>query len=67
MMLDTTLKLKGIKILLDGLGDLDTEKFLALMRQDPFDYMEWQKDLWSDKSVSEISSQAMKHRSGEIR
>jgi hypothetical protein len=58
---DTNLKLKGIKILVEFLGDLETERFISMVRQDPFDYTAWQTDLWKDKSVDEISAAAMEY------
>ena len=59
MKYDTNLKLRGIKILVENLGNLETEKFLSMIRQDPFDYTLWQTDLWEDKSVEEVSAEAM--------
>jgi hypothetical protein len=61
MSYDTNLKLKGIKILVEYLGDIETEKFLSMVRQDPFDYTLWQADLWQDKSVEEISAAAAEY------
>ena len=61
MSYDTNLKLKGIKILVEYLGDIETEKFLSMVRQDPFDYTLWQADLWKDKTVGEISAAAMEY------
>ena len=36
----------------------DIEKVLSLIRRDNFDYTEWQRDLWPDKSVEEIFAAA---------
>jgi hypothetical protein len=30
------------------------EKFITLIKQDKFDYTEWRKTLWEDKSLEEI-------------
>jgi len=30
--------------------------------REPFDYTEWQKTLWNDKTVGEISRMAMERR-----
>ena len=59
---NTELKLKGLKILVDSLGKVDAEKFIALIIQEPFDYTKWQQNLWEDKSVDELSDLAMKYR-----
>jgi hypothetical protein len=59
---DTEIKLQGMDALIAKLGEVKAEKFIALIMREPFDYTEWQRNLWSDKSVEEISSMAMKHR-----
>ncbi len=40
------------------LGFLETEKFISLIHKENFDYTEWQKDLWVDKSVQDIQKSA---------
>lgn len=62
MITDTEIKIKGLKILVDKLGDVDAERFISLIMREPFDYTQWQKNLWSDKSVSEISNAANRFR-----
>jgi hypothetical protein len=37
-------------------------KIAALLQQEPFDYTKWQRNLWSDKSIEEISHIAMQSR-----
>jgi hypothetical protein len=32
----------------------ELEKFLMIIRRDVFDYTEWQRNLWKDKTVKEI-------------
>jgi hypothetical protein len=59
---DTEIKLRGMDALIEALGEVQAEKFIALIRREPFDYTEWQRTLWSDKSVEEISRMAMAHR-----
>ena len=62
MITDSELKVKGMDVLISGLGDVEAEKFIYLMRRDSFDYTEWRKTLWPDLSVRELSSMAMKLR-----
>ncbi len=50
----------GMKALLRELGDVDTEIFIKNMIREPFDYTEWQRTLWVDKDVAEISKEAEK-------
>ncbi len=62
MITDTEVKIKGIETLIKTLGELDTERFITLLLREPFDYTQWQRTLWSDKSVTEISKMAMQER-----
>lgn len=62
MITDTEVKIKGIETLIKALGELDTERFITLLLREPFDYTQWQRTLWSDKSVAEISKMAMQER-----
>lgn len=56
---DTLVRMEGMKILLDGLGKVDAERFISLIIKEPFDYTNWQQDLFSDMSVRELSNTAM--------
>jgi hypothetical protein len=60
MRTESEIKQKGIEVLLKELGDVDTERFIELLSRDSFDYTEWQKNLWDEQSVSEISQAAAK-------
>jgi hypothetical protein len=41
---------------------VQAEKFISLIQREPFDYTRWQRTLWSDKGIEEISQGAMRHR-----
>lgn len=56
---DTLVRTEGMKILLDGLGKVDAERFISLIIKEPFDYTKWQSNLFSDMSVRELSNAAM--------
>ena len=56
---DTELKLRGIEALIAALGVVQAERFVSLILREPFDYTQWQRDLWPDKSLEEISGLAM--------
>ena len=62
MITDEELKVKGLKVLTEVLGDVQAEKFIALIIRAPFDYTEWHRKLWIEKSVEEISDAAMELR-----
>ncbi len=38
------------------------ERFITLINREPFDYTEWQRNLWNDKSIDELSKSAMVRR-----
>ncbi|QQO52892.1 MAG: hypothetical protein N838_05415 [Thiohalocapsa sp. PB-PSB1] len=59
---DTEVRIKGMEALITALGEVHAERFITLMMREPFDYTEWQKTLWNDKSVEEISRMAMERR-----
>lgn len=54
-----------MKVLLKEFGELDTEIFIKMISRELFDYTEWQEDLWSDKTLEQISREAMKHHENE--
>jgi len=62
VMTDTEIRMKGMQVLIDALGEVHAEKFITLIMREPFDYTKWQRDLWNDKSVEEISKMAMQRR-----
>jgi hypothetical protein len=62
MITDTEIKTAGIRALIAALGEVEAEKFIALMRREPFDYTRWQRTLWPGASIEQISELAMKQR-----
>jgi len=62
MIADSEIRLKGIQALMDVLGEVQAERFISLVMREPFDYTLWQRQLWVDKTVEEISHQAMSSR-----
>jgi hypothetical protein len=65
MISDTEIKLQGLEVLINALGEVQAERFISLMMREPFDYTIWQRKLFADKSVREISEAAMKLRQKE--
>lgn len=65
MMTDTELRVKGTRILAQHLGDIEMERFLALMQREPFDYTRWRQDLDADESLEAISRKAMALRKAQ--
>ena len=62
MRTDTEIRVQGLRALVDALGIVEAEKFISLILREPFDYKEWQRNLWPDRSVAEISNAAMESR-----
>ena len=62
MFTDTQIKIMGFRALVAALGDVQAEKFIALIQREPFDYTRWQRTLWPDQGIEEISQAAMRHR-----
>lgn len=59
MLTDTEIKVKGIRILAEHLGDVEAKRFIALIQREPFDYTKWRQNLGSEGTVDEISRDAM--------
>jgi hypothetical protein len=55
---DADIKTQGMKALIGALGEVNAERFVTLLMRDRFDYTEWQKGLWPDRSVREIGQAA---------
>lgn len=67
MITDTEIKLKGLQVLTELLGEVEAERFIALIQREPFDYTKWRNGLDEDLSIEEISQKAMelKNRKAE--
>ena len=59
MYTDTVLRNKGMRILISNLGNIEAERFITLINREPFDYTEWQQNLFEGMSVRELSKMAM--------
>ena len=61
MLTDTELRIKVLNILRQTIGNVDAERFIALIIREPFDYTHWQKNILTDLNLEEISKKAMQH------
>ncbi|MCL0065340.1 hypothetical protein M1N79_00400 [Dehalococcoidia bacterium] len=59
MITDTEIKVKGFQVLAEHLGDIEAERFVALIQREPFDYTKWRQDIDEELSLEEISRKAM--------
>jgi len=55
---DTILSRNAMKCLVDNFGVVQTERFIALIIKEPFDYTQWQKDLFNDITTDELFNAA---------
>ncbi len=62
MITDTEIKAKGVQVLARYLGDVEAERFVALIQREPFDYTKWRQDMDEELSLEEISRKAMAQR-----
>lgn len=60
-MTDTLLKTAAMDILVKNLGVVETERFIALILKEPFDYTEWRKENLSDIPVEALNRQAVEY------
>lgn len=59
MMTDTEIRLKGLQVLTEHIGDIEAERFITLIQREPFDYTKWRQDMDENLSIEEISRKAM--------
>lgn len=55
---DSEIRTEGYRALAVALGDVAAERFIALIQREPFDYTKWQRNLWPDKTLEEITRAA---------
>ena len=58
MRTENVLKIEAMDLLLRTFGALETEQFITSIKSSNFDYTEWHKTLWKDKSIEEIHNMA---------
>ncbi|MFZ2633541.1 MAG: hypothetical protein WA081_23585 [Desulfosalsimonadaceae bacterium] len=59
MRTDSEIKMLGFEILSNNLGRVETERFIALIQREKFDYTKWRENLFDGLSGKEISKRAM--------
>ncbi|MDR1705498.1 MAG: hypothetical protein LBS19_12535 [Clostridiales bacterium] len=59
---NTVIKNEGMRILAEQLGMVDAERFIVLMRREPFDYTEWRRDLYKDVPLEDFLNNAADFR-----
>ena len=59
MITDTEIRIKGLQVLTEHLGDVEAERFVAIIQREPFDYTKWRRGMDEDLTIQEISKKAM--------
>ena len=59
---DTVLKNEGMRVLTEQLGLVKAERFITLMIREPFNYTEWQRNLFKDVPLDRFLEDAMDFR-----
>ncbi|MCL2745114.1 MAG: hypothetical protein FWE67_14820 [Planctomycetaceae bacterium] len=65
MRTDTVLRCDGMRILAEHLGIVEAERFVTLIRREPFDYTEWRQNLFNDVPLEKFLEDA-KHYSENL-
>jgi hypothetical protein len=55
-------KNEGMRILSERLGPVDAERFIVLLRREPFDYTQWRQDLYKDMPLDQFLKKANDYR-----
>ena len=59
---DTAIMEKGMKLLVESMGEVDADRFITkLIRGESFDYTKWRQNLFSGMTVEEISAEAVEY------
>jgi len=56
---EAILRLEAMDTLVKKLGLVDAERFIDIIKKDNFNYTEWRKTLWEDKTLTEIYEDAV--------
>lgn len=59
---EAVLQQSAMQCLVKNFGTVDAERFISIIIREKFDYTEWQKDLFVEMSVEELSKLAMEYK-----
>jgi hypothetical protein len=66
MKTDYEVCLDGMRALVNTLGPVEAERFIALVNREQLDYTEWRKRQWLDETVSSLAEKARLLRSANL-
>ena len=60
---DTLIRIEGMEALMEKLGHVEAERFIMLIKREPFDYTKWrEKNLFKGQSIETIFAEAAARR-----
>ena len=62
MKTNTVLRDRGMRVLAEQLGLVEAERFIALIRREPFDYTQWRQGLYEDVPLDTFLKNAQNYR-----
>lgn len=61
---NTVLRDDGMRILAEQLGLVEAERFIALLRREPFNYTQWRQGLYTNVPLNDFLLNAQNYRDG---
>jgi hypothetical protein len=61
MKTDTVIRSEGMRILSEQMGLVEAERFISLILREPFNYTEWQRNLYESMPLEELGTKAMEY------
>jgi hypothetical protein len=65
MRTDTEIRAEGFNALINVLGAVEAERFIALAHRESFDYTEWRQTQWPNETVASLADRARKLRENQ--
>ena len=62
---DALIKSDGMRALAENLGIIEAERFITLVLREPFDYTDWQHNLYGNMSVKELYDKIVEYETDE--
>ena len=59
---NSVIKNEGMRVLSERLGPVDAERFIVLLRREPFNYTEWRQNLYKDIPLNKFLEKANEYR-----
>jgi len=58
---EAVLRVEAMDALIAHLGKVDAERFITIVKSDMFNYTEWRRGLWKNKSIDDIHNAATEY------